>query len=92
MATKYERFLEKSNLLLDFQILWGGRADGGDGDDGGRISWPRPAPFPITPRDSISRSGIPLTPMFARNEQTHTIDPPRGIGVRGIFLFVYIKN
>ena len=36
--------------------------DGGDGD--GRISWPPPAPFPITPRDPISRSGIPLTPMF----------------------------
>ena len=53
----------------------------GDGDDGGggRISWPPPAPFPITPRDSISRSGIPLTP---------TIDPLPlgGIGVRGILI------
>ena len=33
--------------------------DDGGGGDGGRISLPPPAPFPITPRDSISRSGIP---------------------------------
>ena len=38
-------------------------ADDDGGGDGRRISWPPPAPFPITPRDSISRSGIPLTPI-----------------------------
>ena len=36
--------------------------DGDDGGSGGRISWPPPAPHPITPRDEISRSGKPLTP------------------------------
>ena len=43
-------------------------SEGDDDDDGGgdgRISWPPPAPFPITPRDSISRSGISLTPTMS---------------------------
>ena len=32
-------------------------ADGGGGGDGGRISWLGPGPFPIAPRNEISRSG-----------------------------------
>ena len=53
------------DLVILKHLLSVGDDDGGGGD-GGRISWLPPAPFPITPRDSISRSGIPLTP---------TIDP-----------------
>ena len=52
--------------------------DDGDGDDGGggggRISWPPTAPFPITPRDSISRSGIPLTPIKLREHIVFSIN------------------
>ena len=32
---------------------------GGDGGGDGRISQPHPTPHPITPRDSITRSGTP---------------------------------
>ena len=42
-----------------------GDGDGGDGGDGGgRTPRQDPAPNPITHRDSISRSGSPLTPML----------------------------
>ena len=46
--------------------LWGGDGDddGGDGGGGGgRTPRQDPAPNPITHRDSISRSGSPLTPI-----------------------------
>ena len=39
----------------------GGGGGDGDGGDGGRSSRQDPAPNPITPKDSISHSGIPLT-------------------------------
>ena len=38
--------------------------DGGDGDDDGRISSNLQPPLPIAPRDKISRSGKPLTPIL----------------------------
>ena len=38
-------------------------ADGGDGD-GGRILRLGPGPIPIAPRNQISRSGKPLTPIY----------------------------
>ena len=41
----------------------GGDGDGGDGG-GGRISQPHPTPHPITPRDSITRSGTPHSDFF----------------------------
>ena len=39
------------------------KGDGGDGD-GRRIFRRPPPPYPIAPRDEISRSGIPLTSMI----------------------------
>ena len=42
----------------------GGDNDDDDGDDDGRIFSNLQPPFPIAPRDKISRSGKPLTPMI----------------------------
>ena len=47
-----------------FSILGVDGGDGdGDDDDDGRISSNLQPPLPIAPRDEISRSGKPLTPM-----------------------------
>ena len=56
MCHKTKDFLFSKNLLLG--------VDGGDGDDG-RISSHLQPPRPIAPRDGISRSGKPLTPIRA---------------------------
>ena len=66
-----------------------------EGDDdgggaGGRISQPHPAPFPIAPRDPISRSGIPLTSIIYHRPAQRAIEV-RGInikisGVTGLFI------
>ena len=45
-----------------FGVDGGGGGDDGGGDDG-RISSNLQPPLPIAPRDEISRSGKPLTPI-----------------------------
>ena len=51
-----------------------GDDDGGDGGDGGdaprRISQPLQTQIPNAPRDQISRSGKPLTPINVYRENT----------------------
>ena len=54
---------------------------GGDGDDGRRIFRRPPPPYPIVPRDEISRSGIPLT-------STNCIHWIKQIKIKPVLLFV----
>ena len=52
------------DFVLPKALLLGVDGDGGGDDDDGRISSNLQPPLPIAPRDEISRSGKPLTPIL----------------------------
>ena len=57
-------FLRKSAFIFSENSLGLEGDDDDDGDDGGRISGHVQARYSIAPRDQISRSGNPLTPIL----------------------------